>query len=129
MIAPAIWATLAPFNPDVGLLVGLLLTVATVVLRFLVAKRIKVTETALLVGSATLASQIIGPVEVIAKEDQFFARGALADPRAFFALKSGLPGLVRVRLLDKSDPTPYVLVSTRHPERLAQAVTQLSNHR
>jgi Protein of unknown function (DUF3093) len=124
LIAPAIWMTLAPFNPDLGLIVGLLLTAATVALRFAVARRIIVTETSLLLGKATLPLEFIGKVESIPKEEQFFARGALADPRAFFQLKSGLPDLVRIQITDPSDPTPYALVSCRKASEFIAALDE-----
>ena len=97
----------------------------TVGLRFVVAKRVTVSADSLNIGRAKLPASILGTVEVIAKEDQFFVRGALADSRAFFALKSGLPGLLRVEIRDKQDPTPYALIATRHPAELAAAISEL----
>ncbi len=122
LIAPAIWMTLAPFNGQIGAIVGVALTAATVALRFAVARRIIVTDTVLQLGKATLPLEFIGRAEAIAKEDQFFARGALADHRAFFQLKSGLPELVRIEITDPSDPTPYALVSCRKSSELIAAL-------
>jgi hypothetical protein len=48
--------------------------------------------------------------------------GVDADPMAFVVLRSWIPGGVRIDLADPADPTPYWFVSTRHPERLADAV-------
>ena len=114
--------TLAPFNPDLGVVVGLVLTAATVALRFAVARRIIVTDTALQLGKATLPLEFIGKVESIPRSEQFLARGALADPRAFFQLKSGLPDFVRIHITDPSDPTPYALVSCRKSIELIAAI-------
>ncbi len=49
-----------------------------------------------------------------------------ADPRAFMLLRSYVPTAVRVPVTDPQDPTPYVYVSTRAPERLAAALRQLT---
>ncbi|MFM6963714.1 MAG: DUF3093 family protein, partial [Micrococcales bacterium] len=89
-------------------------------------KKIIVSDTSLQIGSAKLPSEILGDAEVIAKEEQFFARGALAHPNTFFALKSGLPGLVRVQNVDPKDPSPYALIATRNPERLAAAINAIA---
>jgi hypothetical protein len=48
--------------------------------------------------------------------------GPSADPLAFVVQRPWVPGAVQVVLDDPADPTPYWLVSTRHPERLAGAL-------
>ena len=53
--------------------------------------------------------------------------GREADARAFLLLRPYLKRAVRVQITDPSDPAPYWLVSTRHPEELARALTAL-NH-
>ena len=49
--------------------------------------------------------------------------GVDADARAYLLLRPYLKRAVRVEITDPADPTPYWLVSTRHPDRLAAAVT------
>jgi hypothetical protein len=34
--------------------------------------------------------------------------------------------VVKIDLLDKTDPAPYWLVSTRHPDKLAAALAQVT---
>ena len=48
-------------------------------------------------------------------------RGALLDARAYLCIRFWVDPVVRVELDDPEDPTPYWLVSTRRPERLARA--------
>ena len=45
-----------------------------------------------------------------------------ADARAYLLLRPYLRASVRVGIDDPADPTPYWLVSTRRPERLAAAL-------
>jgi hypothetical protein len=49
--------------------------------------------------------------------------GVEADARAYLLLRPYVPRAVRVRVMDPADPTPYWLVSTRHPETLTAALT------
>jgi hypothetical protein len=49
--------------------------------------------------------------------------GVDADARAFLLIRPYAPEAVRVRVVDPADPTPYWLVSTRHPRTLAAALT------
>lgn len=48
--------------------------------------------------------------------------GVEADARAHLLLRPYLKRAVKVELTDPADPTPYWLVSTRHPEALARAL-------
>ncbi|WP_248843704.1 DUF3093 family protein, partial [Streptomyces prasinus] len=45
-----------------------------------------------------------------------------ADPRCFMLLRAYVPGALRVEITDPEDPTPYAFLSTREPERLAEAL-------
>jgi hypothetical protein len=50
--------------------------------------------------------------------------GPAADPLAFVVQRPWVHGAVQVVLDDPADPTPYWLVSTRDPDRLAAALRQ-----
>jgi hypothetical protein len=49
--------------------------------------------------------------------------GPYADPEAFVVQRPWISGAVQVRVADDADPTPYWLISTRNPERLAAALS------
>lgn len=48
--------------------------------------------------------------------------GVGADPLAFVVQRPWISQAVQVVLNDPADPTPYWVISTRHPVRLAQAI-------
>ena len=50
-------------------------------------------------------------------------RGPDADARAYLALRPYIATSVRLTITDEHDPTPYWLISTRNPQRLADAIT------
>ncbi len=50
-------------------------------------------------------------------------RGPDADVRAYLALRPYIATSVRLDICDGNDPTPYWLISSRHPQRLADAIT------
>lgn len=52
--------------------------------------------------------------------------GPGADPLAFVVQRPWIAGAIQVVLNDPADPTPYWLVSTRHPERLARLLDPAS---
>nr|WP_245560341.1 DUF3093 domain-containing protein [Actinopolyspora halophila] len=81
--------------------------------------RILVTDEELVVGNARLPLRFVSEVEVIPRERKQRALGPELDPAAFLVHRPWAPTAVRIWLEDPEDPTPYWVVSTRHPERLA----------
>lgn len=86
--------------------------------------RVRVTEDEhdgpqLWVGDAHLPLRFVGRVEVIGKADKRKALGPELDPAAFVVHRWWIGPVVRVHLTDPADPTPYWVLSTRQPERLA----------
>jgi hypothetical protein len=122
MVFPSFWLVFAPLNADLGLILGALATAFSVWIRFALSKRIVVTKRELMVGKARIPSEVLGRVTVIEKSEQFAEKGPKLDARAYVALKA-LDGLVKIENTDAADPTPYILVSTRRPEQLRQALT------
>jgi hypothetical protein len=54
--------------------------------------------------------------------------GPSADPLAFVVQRPWVPGAVQVVLADPADPTPYWVVSSRDPDRLASALLAAARH-
>ena len=84
--------------------------------------RVEVTDGELVAGPARLPLEVVSGVEPLDAEAMRRARGVELDARAYRCLRGGVPGGVRVRLDDPDDDTPYWLVSSRQPQRLAAAL-------
>jgi hypothetical protein len=85
--------------------------------------RVRVTggdEPELWVGNAHLPLRYVGEVEVIDRQYKRRALGPEADPAAFMLHRGWVGPVLRVRLTDPADPTPYWLFSTRKPEAVAE---------
>jgi hypothetical protein len=89
--------------------------------------RIEVRDGTLHVGPAHIAVDLVGAVEPLDAEQTRRVHGVEADARAFLFTRPYLKRSVRVTILDPADRTPYWLVSTRHPQRLADALS--ASHR
>jgi HAMP domain-containing protein len=87
------------------------------------ASRIEVHGNELRAGRAHIATAYVGVVTPLDKEQARLAAGRDADARAFLLLRPYLKRAVRVEINDPADPTPYWLISTRHPKRLARALS------
>lgn len=74
------------------------------------------------------AHKALLPAEVVARgasvppSARSAAMGRQLDPAAFLVYRSWIKPMVLVVLDDPDDPTPYWLVSTRHPEKVLAAM-------
>lgn len=102
--------------------VGLL----TLLLRGYGSPRVVVADGELRVGRARIEARHLGRAEALDAEETRRAAGVEADARAYLVLRPYLKRAVRVEITDPADPAPYWLVSTRHPDRLADAVGALT---
>lgn len=80
-------------------------------------------------GRAHIEARFLGAVSALDAEQTRRAAGVEADARAYLLLRPYLKRAVKVEITDPADPTPYWLVSTRHPDRLASALAALTADR
>lgn len=74
------------------------------------------------VGAAFLESSAIGAVTVLDRAGYRHRLGVGADARAYLVTRPYLDHGVTVEIDDAGDPTPYWLLSSRHPQQLAAAL-------
>jgi len=85
--------------------------------------RVTVHDGVLTAGRARISVEHVGAVEALDADATHRLAGRDADARAYLLLRPYLRRAVRIAILDPADPTPYWLVSTRRPVRLAAALT------
>lgn len=108
---------------------GIIVPVVTFILLALALrstiKSVVVTDTELYAGNAHIDRSLIGPAQPLDdKEQAFAARGSRLDARAFLLTRPWVRTAVRIDIDDPHDPTPYWLVSTRHPVELATVLNE-----
>lgn len=84
--------------------------------------RIRVVAGSLVAGDARVPVEALGEAVVLDREESMAWRTYKADTRAFMLLRSYVPTALKVEVVDPEDPTPYLYLSTRTPERLAAAL-------
>jgi hypothetical protein len=77
-------------------------------------------------GRARIPVTVLARPETLGPEATRRALGPDADARAYLLVRPYLRESVRVEVVDPGDPTPYWLVSTRHPGRLVAAIEDAS---
>lgn len=83
---------------------------------------IEVRDGVLHAGDARIALSHIGDVEALDKDAARRVHGIEADARAFLLTRPYVARAVKVVVADPDDPTPYWLLSSRHPRQLAAAL-------
>jgi hypothetical protein len=86
--------------------------------------RVAVTGTELVAGRARIPLGLLGTIDVLDRAEFTALRGPHADVRAYLCQRSWIPRGVRVTVVDPHDPTPYWLVSSREPTKLAAALNR-----
>jgi hypothetical protein len=84
--------------------------------------RVAVTAQEFQVDDARLPVTVISGVVALDAEGKREILGVGAHPLAFVVQRPWIGGAVQVLLDDPQDPTPYWVVSTRHPVKLATAL-------
>ncbi|WP_443135052.1 DUF3093 domain-containing protein [Kitasatospora sp. CB01950] len=114
-----------------GALIGLVVGVAAgaAALSSYGSARIRVVQGSLVAGQARIPVSALGEAEVLNPKEATAWRSVKADPRAFMLLRSYVPTALKVAVTDPTDPTPYLYLSTRSPQRLADALGEAAGGR
>ena len=86
------------------------------------AAEVAVRDGELRAGRARIPAHLLAEPTVLDADATRLQTGRDADARAYLLLRPYVHRSVRVTVCDPGDPTPYWLVSTRRPERLAAAL-------
>jgi len=113
-----------PLSVPVGFVVGLGIWLAAVVALWTGSPRLRLDNTAFSAGRARVELEHISLIEPVSREQARDAKGPSLDARAYLVIRPWITPAVRVHIDDPRDPTPYWLVSSRQPERIAQAWQQ-----
>jgi hypothetical protein len=90
--------------------------------------RVTVADGTLRAGRARIAVSALGEVQTLDAESARLLAGRHADARAYLLIRPYVRRAVRVEIADPADPTPYWLVATRRPDRLAAALAAARTH-
>ncbi len=102
---------------------GALLTLTVAVLLGYGNAPVSVADGVFQAGRARIPVEFLAQPRALEAAETREIAGPRADARAYLVLRPYVPRAVVVEVVDPADPTPYWLVSTRHPRNLAAALT------
>ena len=112
-----------PVDLRLALVVGVAVVGAGAALLTVAAPRVEVRDGTFRAGGAHIPVALLGSVVALDAAATKAELGPRLDARAHLVLRGWIHTAVRVELRDPADPTPYWVVSTRHPAELAAALT------
>ena len=122
LLIPAVIIVFAPIKMIVGIVMAIAMYVAFVLFLVLSTKTIRIVDGYFHAGRASIPLEFLGTPEAFTREDAIEQRGQRLDARAWILIKGGIGPVVKLPILDVNDPTPYWLISTRHPKRLVDTL-------
>ena len=105
-----------------GIILPLVCCAGAFLLLYRSSPTVAVTSTELYAGPAHISRDLISGVTPLAGDTARWALGPGLDARAFLLSRPWSKSAVRIDIDDPEDPTPYWIVSTREPARLAAAL-------
>jgi len=128
LIIPATLLVFVPINLTVGVVVAVVFYLGITAALIFGSATITVTSTELIAGRARLPLEVVGAVTSYTGEEATLERGRRLDARAWLLLRGWITPVVMIEVRDAEDPTPYWLVSSRHPEAIAAAIAKATQN-
>ncbi|MCU1556851.1 MAG: rane protein [Microbacteriaceae bacterium] len=124
LVIPASLLVFLPINFTAGVIVAIVLYAGCVGILIATGPTIEVTTEQFVAGRARLPIGFIGATDAFRGEEATLERGRRLDSRAWLLIRGWIDPVVRVDVIDENDPTPYWVVSTRHPEDVVAAIAK-----
>lgn len=118
----AVFLVGAPISIPIGTAVAVVLAGLLGVILTATSPVLEVTPESLQVGRAHIERRYVGRAEAFRGDAARIAAGPAADGRAYMCFRPWVSPVVRIRIDDPADPTPYWLANARHPEDLVRAL-------
>lgn len=118
---PMLLLAALPFGTEIGITISVTGTIALFALVILTAPTISVSAE-LIAGRMRIPLSVIGKTQPLNKLELRELIGPAADARAQLFIRGYVKSALKIEISDSSDPTPYVVISTRKPEQLAVAL-------
>jgi hypothetical protein len=122
LVIPASLLVFLPINVWAGVVSAVVLYLGCITVLVTTAPVVSVTDGEVQAGRARLPLAFAGTPTAYYGPEATLERGQRLDARAWLVIRGWISPVVKVPVLDPADPTPYWLVSTRHPDRVVSAI-------
>lgn len=106
----------------VGVGIGVAVVVLIIVSMIVKAPNIIITDSMFHIGDAAIEREFLEDAEAFYDQEAFKERGQRLKLESFYIFQVGIDPVVKIQNIDEADPVPYWLISTRHPQRIANII-------
>jgi len=124
LVIPASILVLVPISLFAGIVTAAVLYGGCVALLVASSPVVQVKDGILSAGRARITVDMLGEAEAFSGAAATDQRGPGLDARAWMLIRGWISPIVRVPIVDATDPAPYWLVSSRQPTKLAAAINE-----
>ena len=124
LVIPASLLVFLPINWWVGVGTAIVLYAGCVIGLLLGSPVVEVTSSEFRAGRARLPLEVVGTVTGYSGDEAQLERGRHLDARAWLLIRGWISPVVKVNVVDETDPAPYWLVSTRQPDAVIDALVR-----
>ncbi|MBB4071511.1 DUF3093 domain-containing protein [Leucobacter sp. OH2974_COT-288] len=122
LLVPSTMLLFMPLNSTLGVVLAPIVYVVFAAIFTLASPRVAVAGGEFIAGHANIPTSYIGDVEILDSDELTLAIGIQADARAYLLVRGWIHQAVKVANTDPTDPAPFWIVTTRHPEKLRAAL-------
>lgn len=122
LLIPGVTLVLTPINGAIALPTGIVVYLLIAVALVLMSPAVRVADGLLTAGRARIPVSELGEIELLGSEAMRAAIGTQLDARSYTLVRGWIHRGVRIANVDPEDPAPFWIITTRHPQRLADAI-------
>jgi hypothetical protein len=122
LVIPASLLVFLPISMTAGIVTAAVLYAGCVAMLVLASPVVQVKGGELQAGRARISTELLGEATAFSGTEASQERGPRLDVRAWLLIRGWVGPVVRIPIVDATDPAPYWLVSSRHPQKLAAAI-------
>ncbi|HZK58335.1 MAG TPA: DUF3093 domain-containing protein [Cryobacterium sp.] len=122
LVIPASLLVFLPISMTAGIVTAAVLYAGCVAMLVLASPVVQVKGGELQAGRARISTELLGEATAFSGTEASQERGPRLDVRAWLLIRGWVDPVVRIPIVDATDPAPYWLVSSRHPQKLAAAI-------
>ena len=119
---PMVLLAALPFGMTAAITLGVLVPLALNVVVFFLSPAIELSDGHLRADRIRVPVAALGEVVPLDASQFNLKLGSEANPGAQLMIRGYIKGGVQIPVLDPEDPTPYLLLSSRNPKELADAL-------
>ncbi|MBP1325199.1 hypothetical protein JOF28_000431 [Leucobacter exalbidus] len=119
---PAVALVITPIESGIAWPVGIAVYLIAVITLLLLAPVVTVQGGTLTAGHASIPVAQLGEAEALGSEGLRQAIGPGLDARTFMLVRGWIHRGVRIENIDPADPAPHWIITTRHPQKLIDAI-------